>query len=216
MRNIALSFIAALLVGGCASFEEDARNAVLADLPDPYGVTFGDIRRYPGDVLCGRYEANDLSGFRRQRRRFVYYADGVLNNRPDDRQWALFCTAQPAQALLNETGIGPWSEDNAALAKIHADLRALDAAIEAYRDSHGDVPLGRDLRVLVGPEPPLLERLPRDPWGRPYHYRIGLGGRTVRNYTLRTLGADGEPGGRGADADVGREHLPYLNRLQRL
>ena len=39
-----------------------------------------------------------------------------------------------------------------------------------------------------------------DPWGGPYVYAVpGPGGQA---YEIRSLGADGRPGGRGADADV--------------
>lgn len=42
--------------------------------------------------------------------------------------------------------------------------------------------------------------VPQDPWGAPYQYR-----RPGRNgvYDLFSLGADGAPGGEGADRDVG-------------
>ena len=45
-----------------------------------------------------------------------------------------------------------------------------------------------------------LERLPKDPWGRDYRYlNPGLHG----EIDIYSLGADGEPGGEGNDADVG-------------
>jgi general secretion pathway protein G len=45
-----------------------------------------------------------------------------------------------------------------------------------------------------------LERLPQDPWGTPYRYlNPGLHG----EIDIYSLGADGETGGEGNDADIG-------------
>jgi len=45
-----------------------------------------------------------------------------------------------------------------------------------------------------------LERLPNDPWGHPYLYlRPGRNG----EIDVLSLGADGQPGGEGNDADIG-------------
>ena len=45
-----------------------------------------------------------------------------------------------------------------------------------------------------------LERLPQDPWGHPYQYlQPGRHG----EIDLYSLGADGQPGGEGNDADIG-------------
>lgn len=45
-----------------------------------------------------------------------------------------------------------------------------------------------------------LERLPNDPWGRPYQY---LNPGTHGEIDVYSLGADGQPGGEGANADIG-------------
>jgi general secretion pathway protein G len=45
-----------------------------------------------------------------------------------------------------------------------------------------------------------LEKLPKDPWGNPYQYLSpGIHGEV----DVFSLGADGQPGGAGEDADVG-------------
>lgn len=45
-----------------------------------------------------------------------------------------------------------------------------------------------------------LERLPQDPWGNPYVYlQPGRNG----EIDVYSLGADGQPGGEGNDADIG-------------
>ena len=47
---------------------------------------------------------------------------------------------------------------------------------------------------------PYLDKLPNDPWGRPYQYlNPGLKGEV----DVLSLGADGQPGGEGTNADVG-------------
>lgn len=45
-----------------------------------------------------------------------------------------------------------------------------------------------------------LDKLPNDPWGRPYQYlNPGIKG----EIDVFSLGADGEPGGEGKNADIG-------------
>jgi len=47
---------------------------------------------------------------------------------------------------------------------------------------------------------PYLDKLPNDPWGRPYLYmNPGLKG----EIDVLSLGADGQPGGEGKNADIG-------------
>ena len=45
-----------------------------------------------------------------------------------------------------------------------------------------------------------LEKLPRDPWGHPYQY---LNPGLKSDVDVFTYGADNQPGGAGADADIG-------------
>jgi general secretion pathway protein G len=91
-----------------------------------------------------------------------------------------------------------------------ADLQILTQALEGYRLDAGTYPTtGQGLDALVHrptlpPLPPrwrpdgYLPRLPRDPWDRSYEYACSDG----RHFTLRSLGADGQPGGDGEAADV--------------
>ena len=95
-------------------------------------------------------------------------------------------------------------------ARAVADLQILGQALEGYRLDAGEYPTtaqGLDALVRQPSLPPVparwrpdgyLPRLPRDPWGRDYSYAC----RDGRHFTLRTLGADGEPGGDGEAADV--------------
>jgi len=76
------------------------------------------------------------------------------------------------------------------------DLRRVGTAVERYRDRRGRYP--RSLDALV---PRAFERIPMDPWGRPYVYR-----RQGSGYVLETLGRDGAPGGAGEDRDIRVAH----------
>ena len=86
-------------------------------------------------------------------------------------------------------------------------LEELGGALDIYFLDMGQYP--QELQALVTAPPggdgkwngPYLKknRVPRDPWGAPYQYRKpGQHG----PYELYTLGADGVPGGTGADRDI--------------
>ncbi|WP_211444742.1 type II secretion system major pseudopilin GspG [Collimonas humicola] len=90
-----------------------------------------------------------------------------------------------------------------------AQIVSLEKALDQYRLDVGHYPTtdeGLDsLFVKPGNEekwqgPYLKKAVPMDPWGRPYIYKSpGDHG----ELDLSTLGADGQPGGTGENADVG-------------
>ena len=96
------------------------------------------------------------------------------------------------------------SEQGAARAQIEALAKALDT----YRLDTGHYP-GNDVGLSAlmqrpGNEPkwqgPYLQKeVPADPWGRAYLYSIQD---TNGDFTLKSLGKDGQPGGEGDDADI--------------
>jgi general secretion pathway protein G len=47
---------------------------------------------------------------------------------------------------------------------------------------------------------PYLDKLPNDPWGRPYQY---LNPGVKADIDVMSFGADGQPGGEGKNADIG-------------
>ncbi|MBC80419.1 MAG: type II secretion system protein GspG [Gammaproteobacteria bacterium] len=49
--------------------------------------------------------------------------------------------------------------------------------------------------------PYMDDRVPLDPWGRDYQYRVDT--RAEQGFYLYSFGADGAPGGEGLDADIG-------------
>ena len=96
--------------------------------------------------------------------------------------------------------------------KAEADISTLEQALETYRMDNRTYPSASDgLRALVQPpagltQPQLyqqggyIKKLPDDPWGRPYLYATpGRNG----SFDIWSLGADGQEGGEGENADIG-------------
>lgn len=100
--------------------------------------------------------------------------------------------------------------DDARATAARTDVNNLMQALKLYRLDNQRYPSAEQgLQALVarpsaGPPPinwkPYLERLPNDPWGRPYQYlNPGVKG----EIDVMSYGADGQPGGEGKNADVG-------------
>lgn len=100
--------------------------------------------------------------------------------------------------------------DEARRVAARQDVAALVQALKLYRlDNHRYPTTAQGLKALVekptgAPVPPAwrsyLERLPLDPWGHPYQY---LSPGVQGELDVFSLGADGEPGGEGNNADIG-------------
>jgi general secretion pathway protein G len=98
-------------------------------------------------------------------------------------------------------------------ATARSQIELLGAALDAYRLDNGRYPTTEQgLNALEAPPnqeplpsnwrgPYLRKAVPMDPWGSPYIY-LSPGEMNPRGYDLLSLGADGEPGGEGEDADV--------------
>ncbi|MCC7325998.1 MAG: type II secretion system major pseudopilin GspG [Burkholderiales bacterium] len=102
--------------------------------------------------------------------------------------------------------------DEARAIAAKSDIAAIMQALKLYRLDNQRYPTGEQgLTALIAkPEsPPLppnwksggyLEKLPKDPWGRPYVYlNPGVRG----EIEVFSFGADGQTGGSGIDADIG-------------
>lgn len=100
--------------------------------------------------------------------------------------------------------------DQARAARAKSDIAAISSAVNLYRLDNFRVPTTEQgLAALVSAPvaPPLaqnwagyIDRLPKDPWGQGYQYLApGVHG----DFDIFTYGADGVPGGSGADADIG-------------
>ena len=89
-----------------------------------------------------------------------------------------------------------------------SQITLFETAIDTYRLDVGRFPTTEQgLQVLREPPsgedkwdgPYLPKEIPLDPWGNPYEYRApGEHG----DYDIISYGADGQPGGEGADMDV--------------
>ncbi len=97
-----------------------------------------------------------------------------------------------------------------------AQIANLEGVLELYRMDNANFPSteqGLDALVRAptsAPEPRNYPpggylkggRVPDDPWGQPYNYEAP-GTRNPQAYDIWSLGADGQPGGDGANADIG-------------
>ncbi len=90
--------------------------------------------------------------------------------------------------------------DKAAETKAKADVATLESATELYRVSKLAYPSAADGLQALAREG-YVKRLPKDPWGNPYHYAAP--GRDGRPFDIYSYGADGREGGEGKDADIG-------------
>lgn len=106
--------------------------------------------------------------------------------------------------------------DQAKVSKAKADIQALEAALTMYRIDNSRFPTtDQGLQALVQkPSDPAiknwkpggyLERISKDPWGNEYQYAYP--GTHGKDYDLFSMGADGQPGGEGLDADIGNWNL---------
>lgn len=100
--------------------------------------------------------------------------------------------------------------DDARTTAARTDVNNIMQALKLYRLDNQRYPSGEQglqalvTRPTVAPAPvnwkQYLEKLPSDPWGRPYQYlNPGVKG----EIDVMSLGADGQPGGEGKNADIG-------------
>jgi len=100
--------------------------------------------------------------------------------------------------------------DDARVTAARTDVNNLMQALKLYRLDNQRYPTAdQGLQALVakptsGAIPqnwkPYLDKLPKDPWGNPYQYvNPGVKG----EIDVYSLGADGQPGGDGKNADIG-------------
>ena len=100
--------------------------------------------------------------------------------------------------------------DDARVTAARTDVNNIMQALKLYRLDNQRFPSSEQgLTALVvkpsaGAVPPnwrpYLDKLPNDPWNRPYQYlNPGLQG----EIDVLSLGADGQPGGEGRDSDIG-------------
>lgn len=100
--------------------------------------------------------------------------------------------------------------DDARITAARTDVGNVMQALKLYRLDNQRYPTAEQglnaliLKPTTEPVPgnwkPYLDKLPNDPWGRPYQYmNPGLKGEV----DVLSFGADGQPGGEGNNADLG-------------
>jgi general secretion pathway protein G len=115
-------------------------------------------------------------------------------------------------ALIVPRVVGRTDEARAVAAK--QDIAATLQALKLYRIDNSRYPSNEQGLAALVKRPtaePLpvnwksyLDKLPSDPWGKIYLYlKPGVHG----DIDVFSLGADGQPGGEGADADIGSWQL---------
>ncbi len=100
--------------------------------------------------------------------------------------------------------------DDARSTAARTDVANIMQALKLYKLDNQRFPTAEQgLQALivkpgVNPVPPnwkpYLEKLPNDPWGRPYQF---LSPGVKGEIDVMSFGADGQPGGEGKDADIG-------------
>lgn len=104
--------------------------------------------------------------------------------------------------------------DRAAVRKARIDIGVIETALDQYRLDMLNYPttdqglaalssVPTDARNAGNYRPGgyVISSALLDPWGSPYQYRFP--GERGRAFDLYSLGADGEPGGEGLNADIG-------------
>jgi general secretion pathway protein G len=86
-----------------------------------------------------------------------------------------------------------------------AQIASFKDALESYYTIHSRFPSNEQgLKALTKTSnempQPLMEAIPKDPWGNSYQYNYP--GRNGRAYEIISYGADGREGGEGSNRDV--------------
>lgn len=99
--------------------------------------------------------------------------------------------------------------DDAYQAAVKSDIQALTSAFKLYKLDNFNYPTtDQGIESLVNQpggaknwkQGGYVDQLPTDPWGNPYQYLSpGRNG----EFDVWSYGADGQPGGEGANADIG-------------
>lgn len=101
--------------------------------------------------------------------------------------------------------------DDARITKVGADFKGIESALKMYRLDNFVYPSSEQGLEALKDRPSIdpvprqyrsngyLERLPTDPWNRPYLY---LSPGEEEEFDIYTLGADGVAGGEGQNADL--------------
>jgi general secretion pathway protein G len=106
--------------------------------------------------------------------------------------------------------------DEAKVAKAKSDIQALEAALTMFRLDNSKYPTTEQGLAALTTQPTdatikhwrpggYLQRISKDPWGNDYQYVYP--GTHGKEYDVFSMGADGQPGGEGLDADIGNWNI---------
>ena len=106
--------------------------------------------------------------------------------------------------------------DDAKVAKAKEDIQSLETALTMYYMDNSKYPTNEQGLAALTTQPTdptiknwkpggYIERVSKDPWGNDYQY--ALPGAHGKAYDLFSLGADGQPGGEGINADIGNWNI---------
>ncbi|HLJ37171.1 MAG TPA: type II secretion system major pseudopilin GspG [Steroidobacteraceae bacterium] len=106
--------------------------------------------------------------------------------------------------------------DAAKVAKAKQDVQSLETALTMYYMDNSKYPTNEQGLTALTAQPTdpsiknwkpggYIERISKDPWGNDYQYVFP--GTHGKAYDLYSLGADGQPGGDGINADIGNWNL---------
>ncbi len=129
----------------------------------------------------------------------AYYAE--LEERLDAHDLVLFEGVGPIWAALE-----PDASDADRVAATKSRIRLLAVSAMQRRAEGASARTIEDTYAgASGYEARLIRASGLDAWGRPMHFEA-----TDDGFVIQSLGADGEPGGRGADADLALADLPAI------
>ena len=106
--------------------------------------------------------------------------------------------------------------DEAKVAKAKEDIQSLETALTMYYMDNSKYPTNDQGLAALTTQPTdptirnwraggYIERISKDPWRNDYQYVFP--GTHGKEYDLFTLGADGQPGGDGVNADIGNWNI---------
>ena len=212
-----------LIIAACASQPPDPEVIIRASEGKTDMLDFRDVTAYPGQVTCGSYQVTSKWGESYGFKDFMIKG-ATLDKKPSARDKAIYCSENAQQAFEQQFGVTPADKSNKGLNQFRKDYAILAKALAAYREDLPKYPTQEQgLQALLASShesPPknfraegYLKTVPVDYWQRPYLYEPSRWGGVRMAFTIKTLGADGAPGGTGADADISSEYLEYLLHL---
>jgi type II secretion system protein G len=177
--------------------------------------------------VCGEFRAEDRWGGKAAFISFIF-RDKLIDLRPIKLDHKVFCTDDTAAVVSELLGIDTSEGSIPNEQKISEDFRILSAALESYyqdnarypKSDEGLAPLLASYAQHINTSSLLssgdLEKLPLDPWQRPYLYEGPVFAGVKATPLLSTLGADGVAGGKGENADIKDVYMKYLDHIAKM